>query len=136
MTCSLSLLPLQFIAFMQRGGLGQIRGSKQKQPEEAEDDDTPSQNPFASLFGGTKKIKVCFSLLIGIIHRQIAVKSDSDMMSNMLCSNLPISACQGAKSCCSASQSLLKAAIVQVSGKFCMLGLSRRRTSALWLASG
>ena len=76
MACSQILLPLHLMAVMQRGGLGQIRGSKQQQPEEAEDDDAPSQNPFAGLFGGTKKVKVRVCSTFIRHHSQMAVKSD------------------------------------------------------------
>ena len=43
----------------QRGGFGQIRGSKQQQPEEEEDEESVPQNPLGGLFGfGAKKAKV------------------------------------------------------------------------------
>lgn len=45
----------------QRGGFGQIRGSKQQQPEEEEEEEEGApQNPLGGLFGfGAKKAKVC-----------------------------------------------------------------------------
>lgn len=48
---------------LQRGGFGQIRGSKQQQPEEEEAEETGPQNPLGGLFGfGAKKAKVCVEM--------------------------------------------------------------------------
>ena len=54
-------LPSTFMfGVSQRGGFGQIRGSKQQQPEEEEEEDAAPQNPLGGLFGfGAKKAKVC-----------------------------------------------------------------------------
>ena len=44
---------------LQRGGFRQIRGaSRQAKDEDEEEESSPSQNPLAGLFGGTRKVKV------------------------------------------------------------------------------
>ena len=54
-----SLLSTVVYGVLQKGGFGQIRATKQQQPEDAEDNDSAPQNPLSSLFGGAKKAKVC-----------------------------------------------------------------------------
>lgn len=54
----MALLSTLMVALLQRGGFGQIRGSKQQQPEEEEETSAP-QTPLGGLFGfGAKKAKV------------------------------------------------------------------------------
>ncbi len=48
---------------MQTGGFKQLRGASKQNADDKEDDST-SQNPFASLFGGAKKAKVCAKLYL------------------------------------------------------------------------
>lgn len=48
---------------VQRGGFKQLRGGNRQETDEEKEDST-SQNPFASLFGGAKKAKVyCCAVL-------------------------------------------------------------------------
>ena len=58
---------------MQRGGFGQIRASKQQQPDEEDEDDKAPQNPLAGLFGGAKKAKVWYLLAIQTVGRHTAM---------------------------------------------------------------
>lgn len=69
------LLSTFVLGVLQRGGFGQIRGSKQQQPEEEEEEETAPQNPLGGLFGfGAKKAKVCIEMRLDYkVHPHFAV---------------------------------------------------------------